>query len=128
MKSMCLVGLLRAELFIEDGDLASLLLQPLFVEPTGDLQTFGVIGDGDEFVASLNGGSGHFRDRAAAVAPLGVHLQVTVQPCPPLWIFRENFARLRQRQEFAAHRRTFERWRCIEPTVQTFGERGTDAG
>jgi hypothetical protein len=56
------------------------------------------------------------------------HLQVTVQPCPPLWIFRENFARLRQRQEFAAHRRTFERWRCIEPTVQTFGERGTDAG
>src|SRR4051794_27569499 len=44
-------------LFVDECDLVGLLQQLLFVDATGDLQSFGVVRDRDVLIAALDGGS-----------------------------------------------------------------------
>ena len=48
----------------------------LVVEAVGHCQVFGVVGDGDVFVAAGEGGFGHLADGVAAVGGDGVHVEV----------------------------------------------------
>ncbi len=48
----------------------------LFIQAVGHGERFGMIGDGDVFVAERVGGLGHFLERGAAVGFGGVHVQV----------------------------------------------------
>ena len=45
--------------------------------PAGDLQSVRMVGDRRVLIASLNAGVGNLLDRRRAIAPFGVHLQIT---------------------------------------------------
>ena len=79
---------------VDFADLLRLLLQLRLVDSSGNLQSLGVIGNGDVFVVSLGGGVGHLSNRARAVAPQRMHLQVALDPGQPAGIFGERGARL----------------------------------
>ncbi len=57
-------------------DFGDLLEGALFIEAIGDRDGFGVVGQGDVFVAAVFCGGGHFFDGVAAVGGDGVHVQV----------------------------------------------------
>ena len=68
----------------QDGDAVDLLAGaakplrvldgPLLVEPIGERQVLGVLGDGDVLVAALAGGQRHFFDGATAIGFHRVHV------------------------------------------------------
>jgi hypothetical protein len=56
----------------------ALLLQPFLVETPCNFESFGVNGDGDISIASLYRGLSHRQDRAAAVTPYRMHLEIAL--------------------------------------------------
>ena len=55
----------------------SLMLQAFLVESPCNPESFSVIGDGDVLVATFYCSLARRRNRAAAVTPYGVHLEIT---------------------------------------------------
>jgi hypothetical protein len=72
----------RRELLVQAGDDVELLLQPLGGQAVGDGEPRRVVGQRHVLVAQRHGGLGHLADRAAAVGPVGVHVQVPAQRGP----------------------------------------------
>ncbi|PYJ28973.1 MAG: hypothetical protein DMF24_10600 [Verrucomicrobia bacterium] len=70
MTQNCLIG---------SSDLSALRPKGYFVNAACDFQSFGMISNGDVFVAPFDGGSCHCGDGPGAVAPARVHLQIAAQ-------------------------------------------------
>ena len=72
----------RRQLLVELGHDVELAQQPLRRQAVGDGQPRRVVGQHEVVVAEVAGGPGHLVDRAAAVGPVAVRVQVAAQRGP----------------------------------------------
>ena len=63
--------------------ISSACLSNWLIDAAGNFESFGMVGDGNVFIAASNGGLRHFRDRCRAIAPKRVHLQIALYAAQP---------------------------------------------
>lgn len=105
-----------AKLSVDLGNLISLSEQLLLVDAAGNFESFGVVRDGHVLIATLHCCRGHFCNRAFAITPGAVHLQVAFDSPQPRTISSQRGAGVGQREKSLANiGRLWNFRRIVEP-------------
>ena len=113
---------------IESANFLRLLPQLGLINSSGNLQSFGVIGDCNVFISSQGGSSRHFQRGAGSIAPQSVHLQVASDLFQPIRPLIEDPAGFGNAKKSRANRRNVGDWRrIIDPAAEQRCNEGSDA-
>src|SRR5437868_2981794 len=118
-----------AKLCIRGSNLRSLTAYLLLINTASDLETLCVVSDGNVFILACDRRIRHFLNRALAITPDGMHLQIAFYTPKPRGLIGEDGAGFGEREKIMTYWGTFRNCGLFfDPAFDEFLQVGADSG